>query len=460
MKKDLSKNLKRFYGIGDLFFTMMTSVENYFFNFFLTNIVMFDLGIVTFIQTVTTVADAVLSWTYGAIMNIMKPLKWGRYRSWLIITPWLVPIIYMFKYMKIGSDSIAIAIIIGAGILSSVLWNFPYVANVAMISVAAKTPSDRVALSTSRGTYNRMAGIIFSYAGLPLALVLGKFVGVSYQFAALAFVLGVAMAITYYVHFRMFEGYEEKAEPVATNDTENAQVKEAKLGFGGTLKALILNRPLLILLVADLGRWIVNFVASATAVYYFTYVLKNPGYLATYLIIIGIAATLGAFTCKFVANKITARTTTIVYFFLMGGLLVLAKMFDTNFMVVMVILALAQYAHGSIYSLMPVLFADTVIYDEWKSGKNASGWIMGLSNVTLKIAIVFRGIIINGVLAAVGFSAAIDPATASANVMSGISNAFLLIPGIILIAGGILLVLGFNLTKEKIDKYSTEIAAR
>ena len=72
MKKELSKSLKWFYGIGDLFFTLMTSVENYFFNFFLTNIVMLDLGIVTFIQTVTTVVDAVLSWTYGAIMNSIK----------------------------------------------------------------------------------------------------------------------------------------------------------------------------------------------------------------------------------------------------------------------------------------------------------------------------------------------------------------------------------------------------
>ncbi|MBF7097453.1 MFS transporter [Alkalibacter mobilis] len=457
MKKDLSKNLKRFYGIGDLFFTMMTSVENYFFNFFLTNIVMFDLGIVTFIQTVTTVVDAAFSWAYGAIMNSIKPLKWGRYRSWLVVTPWLVPIVYMFKFMKIGSDSVAIVIIIAAGILSSVLWNFPYVANVALISVAAKTPNDRVSLSTSRGTYNRLAGIIFSYTGLPLALILGKVVGVDFQFAALAFILGTAMAISYFAHFKMFEGYEAIEE---TDDKKIAIAKKNKLGFVGTLKALVLNRPLLVLLVADIARWIVNFVASATAVYYFTYVLKNPGYLATYMIIIGIAAALGAFTCKFIANKFSARTTTIAYYLLMGALLVFAKTVHTNFMVVIVLLALAQYLYGSIYSLMPVLFADTVIYDEWKSKKNASGWIMGLNNVTLKIAIVFRGIILNTVLAVVGFSAAIDPATVSSEVMSGISSAFLLIPGIILIVGGLALAFGFNLTKEKVEEYSAEIASR
>lgn len=457
MKKELSKNLKRFYGIGDLFFTMMTNTENYFFNFFLTNIALFDLGLVTFIQTVTTVVDAVFSWAYGAIMNSIKPKKWGRYRSWLILTPWIVPFIYMFKFMKIGNNGTAAFIIIAAGIISSILWNFAYVANVTMISVAAKTPQDRVSLSTMRGTYNRLAGIIFSYTGLPLALFLGKFVGVSYEFAALAFLLGAAMAISYYSHFKMFDGYEQAESSSTDNKT---QIEKTKLGFIGTLKALVLNRPLLALLVADIARWIVNFVASATAVYYFTYVQKNAGYLTIYLLIISITAALGAFTSKFVANKLTARLTAIMYFFLMGIFLVLAKTFYTNLILVIVFVALAQYLYGSVYALMPVLFADTIIYDEWKSGKNASGWIMGLNNVTLKIAIVARGIIINGVLAAVGFSATIDPATVSESIMSGISNAFLLIPGVILVVGGVILALGFNLTKDKIEQYSEEIATR
>ena len=35
--KPLSKQLKIFYGVGDCAFSLMTAVESYYFNFFLTN---------------------------------------------------------------------------------------------------------------------------------------------------------------------------------------------------------------------------------------------------------------------------------------------------------------------------------------------------------------------------------------------------------------------------------------
>ena len=80
-KKGLSKALKIFYGVGDCGFTLMSNIESYYFNFFLTNLAQFSLPMVTLITTVASTVDAVLSWMYGAILNSIKPMKWGRYRS-------------------------------------------------------------------------------------------------------------------------------------------------------------------------------------------------------------------------------------------------------------------------------------------------------------------------------------------------------------------------------------------
>ena len=41
------------------------------------------------------------------------------------------------------------------------------------------------------------------------------------------------------------------------------------------VKALLQNPPLLSLLLADLAKWMFNFVCSGVAIYYFTYVVQN-----------------------------------------------------------------------------------------------------------------------------------------------------------------------------------------
>ena len=90
-KKQLSKALKTFFGVGDLGFNWMTNIETYYFAYFLTNVAQFPMAMVTMVQTIGSVIDAALSWVYGIMLNKIKPLKWGRYRSWLAVLPWVVP---------------------------------------------------------------------------------------------------------------------------------------------------------------------------------------------------------------------------------------------------------------------------------------------------------------------------------------------------------------------------------
>ena len=459
-KKGLTKNLKRFFGIGDLAFTLMSQVQDSFFNFFLTNIAMFDLGLTTFITTVTTVIDAATSWIYGAIMNGTKPMKWGRYRSWLLITPWIVPFIYAFKFAVVGGKTMSVVIIIAAGVISSFIWNFGYVANMALIPLVGKTPEDRAQLSATRATYNRAASMLFSYMGLPLANVLALVVTEQYKFAALAFVLGVLAAIGYNIHFKLTEGYEElpTAENSAASKADTA--KKEKTSGKAMLKALFNNGPLLCLMLAEFTRWVSNFIILGCAVYYFTYVAMNVKLLASYLLIANIVCMIGAFTSKYLAAKFGTKNAFVFSFFLLGASLVAARVFYTSPWVVIGLMALGQYGYGCIYSLSPSMFADTAIYAEYKTGENSSGWIMGLGNVPLKVGLVARSIIINGVLAAAGFDASISVEATTAAVKSGIANALMLIPGSALLVGGMLLLFGFRLSKDQINKMSAEIAAR
>ena len=46
-RKEISKSLKRFFGVGDFGFNLMTNIETYYFQFFLTDIAKYTIPVVT-----------------------------------------------------------------------------------------------------------------------------------------------------------------------------------------------------------------------------------------------------------------------------------------------------------------------------------------------------------------------------------------------------------------------------
>ena len=399
-KKGLSGALKKFYGVGDCGFTLMSNIESYYFSFFLTNLARFSLPMVTFITTTASAVDALLSWIYGAILNSIKPMKWGRYRSWLIAIPWLVPFLYAFQFVKIGDGMVSAVIIIIAAIASHVAWNFAYVANVSMISVAGKTPEERSQLSATRAAWANFSKVIFSYVGPGLAAVMAGIIGEVNQYGAAAFVLGCIMAVLYYAHFKMFDGYE------AVQMAENTGKKVAKDKTGGMdlIRALLQNPPLIALLIADLAKFMFNFVLMGVAAYYFTYIAGDEGMLSTYILVTNIFCVIGAYLSKTLSIKFTTRTTTIGVMAIQAVLLIISFLMYDNVMVVIVLMSIAMFGYGITYACTPALYGDTIVYSEWKTGKNAAGWISGLQNVPLKVSIMTRGIIISACLAMGNFS--------------------------------------------------------
>ncbi|MDO5411120.1 MAG: MFS transporter, partial [Lachnospiraceae bacterium] len=450
--------LKWFYGIGDCGFTLMTNVEGYFFNVFLTDLAKFSLPMVTFITTLASTIDALLSWIYGAIINSTKPMKWGRYRSWLIAVPWLVPFLYAFQFVKIGDGMLSAIIIVFAAVSSHVVWNFAYVGNVSMIAVAGKTPEDRSQLAATRAAWCNLSKVIFSYIAPVLASIFAGILGEINQYGGAAFVLGCLMAVLYYAHFKMFDGYEEVETPEASAQKKAAS-KDKTSGMD-LVRALLQNPPLIALLLADLAKFMFNFVLMGFAVYYFKYVAGNEGLLPSYILITNIFCVIGAYLSKTLSNRFSTRSTTIGVMAIQAVLLVVSYFFYANTTLVTVLMSIALFGYGITYSCTPALYADTIVYSEWKTGKNATGWISGLQNVPLKVSIMTRGIIINACLALGHFAKDLDPAQATAELKDAICLGFMVIPAIALVIAVVVLLFGFKLTKEKVNQYSAEIAAR
>ncbi len=454
-KKKLSFSLKYLFGVGDAGFKLMSNIETFYFTFFLTNVALFATELVALIQSIVSLVDLCLSWIYGGILNSTKAMKWGRYRSWLIVLPGRVPVLFAFHFIN-SSQNVALSatIIVAAGIISHVVWNFPYTANSVLISVVAKTPDDKATLSSSRATWNNLGGIAFSYLGLPFANVLAGVVGENNKFAAALFCLGILMVIGYFAHFKMTKGYEE------IETAGSKAVKQNQIKVGDMLRALFKNPALVVLVIADLAKWCTNFMVSASAIYYFKYTAGNPGLMATYILVTGIAGVLGAYFLRYLSKRFSSRTCTIAAYIVMAVVMITAYFAYSAVTLVIILMAIAIFCYGMTLAAAPALYADTAVYDKWKHGKDASGWIMGLQTLPLKLAIFLKGLILPAVLAAVSFAPTMDPKTMSEAARQGLTTPFTLIPGIFCVVGALLLIFGYKLTKAKVLEYQAEIDKR
>lgn len=450
--KGLTGTLKYLFGVGDAGFTLMSNVETFFFMTFLTDIAAFSAIMAGVINSVFTTIDACLSWIYGGILNGTKAQRWGRYRSWLILTPWIVPFLYAFEFIRISENEfLSATIIIVAAVVSHIVWNIGWVANVSLISVVGKTPEEKATLSSSRAAWANIAGILFSYMGLPFATLLAGWIGQTYKAAATAFCLGILMVVGYFAHFKMTKGYEE------IEDSNSSKQSKQKTSVNEMFVSLFQNPKLIILILADLAKNCVKFVTAASAIYYFRDAAGNPKLVTPYMLCIGISSVIGAYALRYFAKKFTSRTSIIIAFWGMAVFMIAIYFAYASSTTVIILMTIAMFFYGMAYAASPALYADTVTYATWKTGKDASGWIMGLQTVPLKIAIFLRGVIVSACLVSVGWAKGVKLDEAGRQSMT---LAFGVIPGILCIAGALLIIIGFNLTKEKVLQYQAEINGR
>jgi GPH family glycoside/pentoside/hexuronide:cation symporter len=477
--KPLTAKTRLLYGAGDWAFSTMSNVETFFFNYFLTNIANFAGPIAMTIATVTSTIDAVTSWIQGGITNAVKPGKFGRYRTWLVMVPWVVPFLYMFQFLKLGEGPAAYVIITLAFVISHFVWNIPWSANAALISVVGQTPDGRAIMSSSRATWNQLAGITFSYIGLPLASAVGIWFskigwgqiiienttgGKVYplstiSFGAAAFILGWLMVLGYFVNFLATAGYEE----IETGDDAAKKPSKTKASVGEMVKSVIQNPNLCVLIFGTIPGLGIRFIPPAVAAYYFQYVAGDMRIFPRYVLFTALGAFAGAFASQFIAKKFSSRNTMIYAYALAAAACFLIYLNYANVRLVIGLMILVQFCQGICYSVYPALFGDCAVYTKWKSNADARGFVMGLITVPLKVAIIGRSVIVNASLMAVGFSAVAlrnNPELLNESLKKGITSAFALVPGIILLVGILLMVFGYRLTREKVVQYQKEIDAR
>lgn len=417
-EKTLKPWMINFYAAAVFGFNLMVNMNSAYTTFFLTDIALIPAALVASMLLFVRIGDMVMVPIIGGLIE-KSNLKWGKYRSWLLIAPPILSIFYTLIYTNMNlSTTPKIVLWCTVYLLAHVFVNFSYGALFAVIPLMTKDSMERTKISARRIQFQSVASIIFGYIAMPMLLFFtGGNVKVpgSQGFIITTAIFAAIMLITFLMAYKSTEGFEE---PVVT-DSSQAVIKQDSLKASEMASLMLKNPHLLAVIIGDTCARVVQFGILGLAVYYFRYVLQDMPMLAVFLGNLGIIQLVGSSLVPYIAKIIDKRLIYITGLALMVLTNIAAWMFANSTWSFIILAGLSFVGIAFTHSTSPALFADASDFSEWKTGKNAKGFIMGMGNLSPKIALIFTGTLTSAALAAIGYVAN-TPATPE--LVSGIKN--------------------------------------
>lgn len=448
--KQINSKIKTLWGISEIGFSFMATMETSFFIIFLTDVAKLPLGLVAIITGFSGIADAITAVLAGAIID-KTTFKNGKYRPWLIYCPPLVVIFFILMFTKIGGNMTTMIICSMGYIVSHAIWNIAWTANRALVGVLSDIPKERAFLSGRIAAGSSGGKVVASYL-VPLltTVFLGLFMGMGefLGYTATAAVASVSFLLTYFIHYQITKGYDNPA------DYTDAQKKSVTLM--DMLKAIVANPQLLVLLIADALRLIAFYMIAACAAYYTKIVLESPSLTSVILIIFNVGTLVGSLLSKQIVAKLGTKKASIMGTAGLGILLIVLYVLPSQQMLVFVILFAAQIIFGIAYGLTTSMYSMCGTDSEYRTQKNTKGIIMACSSLAIKIAIALRGMVISAALAYISYSPD-GPITDAAQ--SGVKLVFFIIPAVFCIASTIVFLL-YKIKDSDIAMMEQEIMNR
>ncbi len=441
----INKKIKTVWGISEIGFSVMSTMETSFLVFFLTDVAQLPLAITAFITGFTALADAISAVIAGIVIDKVH-FKVGKYRKWLLYCPPVVTVFFIFCFTKIGGDTMA-GLIIGIGyVLSHFIWNIAWTANRNLIPVLTDDADERsflsarIAMGSSLGKI--VASVLVPYLGTAFLAI---FSGVT-AYTVIALIACVLYMICYFIHYAVTSGY----------DTDVSAGQKA-VSFKDMGKCIATNPHLIAILAHDAIRLIAYYGIAATATYYAKVVLEDSSVMSWLLVMFYAGSVIGSFFSTYIAKKLGSKMTSLLGCAGCAVFLGICYFLPAKVMLVVVFLFLAQLSFGIAYGLTSNLYSMCGTYSEWKTGGNARGVVMSFCSLAIKIGVAVRGVLITAVLGMIAYDPNATVMTAEAK--SGVKFLFIGVFTIIMLVS-LIPLLFFRLNDKKVIEMEKEIARK
>jgi Na+/melibiose symporter-like transporter len=444
----MKKHVPWLYFTAMLFQMVGGMIAGTFLVFYITDRMLITAVVMGALLLVSRVADLIIGVASGVIIQKFRP-RLGQYRHWLLYGPIIVAIGTTLCFINPAIPMMAKAVIVfvgyllyGGGMSFILLSQNGMLAKIAGPDMAVRMQiAGKIVQGQNAGT------IIASATMLPLILLFDKMGADGYSVAQVLFaVLGVAGQMCLFIGTKEYEKYEPSAAPGAGAP----QVSVVSMIFG-TLK----NPQMIILLLADALRWTSMMTIMGVGMYYYSYVVKNPGMMTIALTVQSVIGLVMAFILAPLARKLGKKNSAVT-----TGIVTTAAYFALGFTAFRggpwVFMAFSWVAYASqllINSCGVNLYLDCGEYQLYSSGKDNRTFVMSLYGIGIKIGFMLSSVVIAFMLSQAGYNAA-DALNPLPN-----PDRFVLLLGLIPgILNGVytLLMCFYGITEEKSRLYAEE----
>ncbi|NLN06849.1 MAG: hypothetical protein GX167_04430, partial [Firmicutes bacterium] len=312
---------------------------------------------------------------------------------WLWLMPPITTLFVALMFTGPDFGPTATFVFLGAMyILAHLSINLTESAQYALLPVIAYTDEDRVLISARRAQAMSAGGLIFGFITVPMIAALG---GNNEGRGLFLTVLIFSLLQT--------AGYWLAANVSRPFDTAGA----GQTGRRATLREMagqvINNKPLFILIVAEVCRWSASLIVMNLAVYYFKYVAIKPVYFTAFLTSRSVATLAGTALGQFFARRTSKVATWNIGMGFNLLFLVTAWFFSGTPPLFILLHAVAAVGNSIVMTLSASFFTDVAEYTEWKTKTSAKGIVMSLSSLPIKISMALAGAFAGYSLSLIGY---------------------------------------------------------
>lgn len=421
---------KHFWGVGNIGEGVVSMVTTTYFMIFLTDTAMLPLGVVSIIAMIGSIMDFLMVPVSGAILVSTKPLKWGRYRSWLLICPPLVVLFYLLCFTVVEGSQVLTAVCALVGYIGGkIAWNIVYASNVSLTAILSRSGGTKTKLTSQRMMGSNLGRLLGNSLTPAIVSAVAVYLGEVNGYRITILIMGAVYIATCLIHFYISQKQKsDEDEPIKAQE---------KMPVSEIIKVVMVEPKLLLTLIIDLTSNVASLVLPSLAVYYYKYCAGEPGMVSTHMLITGFGGLAGAALVRAVGSRIKQTKPVLIglYVLVAAGLLSIRLFPDNTIYFLCIGVAISVFTGmTSPYEL--TLYMGTAASYRKKTGKDATGFIMGLSNLPVKFASIIKSTLIPFTLAAVGYVANAEP---TLEMQQAIVNAYTLIPPVFPIMGMLLL---------------------